>query len=56
VYQQTIPWISADDFHAMARNLRALVRWLKGRADDLSTPIVGGHILQSMPESGHRAG
>jgi len=56
VYQQTQRWITAGVFAAMVHDLRALLRWLQGRADQPTAAILDSRTLQSTPESGHRAG
>jgi transposase len=56
VYQQTQRWIAAGCFEAMVHDLRALLRWTEGRADDPTAVILDGRTVQSTPESGARAG
>jgi transposase len=63
VYQQTQRWIAAGVFEAMVHDLRAVLRLADveakggaGRAPHPSAVILDGTILQSTPESGHRAG
>jgi transposase len=56
VYQQTQRWITAGVFEAMVHDLRTLLRWLQGRADQPTATILDSRTLQSTPESGHRAG
>jgi transposase len=56
VYQQTRRGIDAGCFEAMVHDLRALLRWGEGRADDPTAIIRDGRTVQSTPESGHRAG
>ena len=56
VYQQTQRWIKAGCFEAMMHDLRALVRWSVGRADQPTAVIIDSATRQSTPESGHRAG
>ena len=56
VYQQTRRWIDAGCFAEMTHDLRALLRWTEGRADDPSAIILDGATRQSTPESGARAG
>lgn len=56
VYQQTQRWIVAGVFEDMVHDLRVLVRWLQGRADQPTATILDSRTLQSTPESGHRAG
>lgn len=56
VYQQTQRWIAAECFETMVHDLRALLRWADGRADDPTAVILDGRTVQSTPESGARAG
>ncbi len=56
VYQQTQRWIAAGCFEAVVHDLRALLRWADGRADDPTAVILDARTVQSTPESGHRAG
>ena len=56
VYQQARRWIEAGCFDAMVHDLRALLRWCEGRADDPTAVILDGRTVQSTPESGARAG
>ncbi len=56
VYQQTQRWIAAGCFEAMVHDLRALLRWADGRADDPTAVVLDGRSVQSTPESGARAG
>jgi transposase len=56
VYQQTRRWIDAGCFAAMTHDLRALLRWTEGRADDPSAVVLDAATRQSTPESGARAG
>lgn len=56
VYQQTRRWIAAGCFEAMGHDLRALLRWCEGRADDPTAVVLDSRTLQSTPESGARAG
>ena len=56
VYQQTRRWLDAGVFEAMVHDLRVLLRWLAGRADQPSTAIFDSATRQSTPESGQRAG
>lgn len=56
VYQQTHRWIAAGCFEAMVHDLRALLRWSAGRADQPTAIIIDSATRQSTPESGHRAG
>jgi transposase len=56
VYQQSRRWMEAGCFAAMVPDLRALLRWLDGRADDPTAVILDSRTMQSTPESGARAG
>ncbi len=56
VYQQTQRWIAAGCFDALVHDLRALLRWSAGRADDPTGMILDGRTVRSTPESGGRAG
>jgi transposase len=56
VYQQTQRWIKAGCFAAMVHDLRAMLRWSAGRADQPTAVIIDSATRQSTPESGHRAG
>jgi len=56
VYQQTQRWIAAGCFEEMTHDLRALVRWTEGRADDPTAVILDGRTVQSTPESGGHSG
>ena len=56
VYQQTQRWIAAGCFEAMVHDLRTLLRWSAGRADQPTAVILDSATRQATPESGHRAG
>ena len=56
VYQQTQRWLKAGVFAAMVHDLRVLLRWLQGRADQPTAAILDSTTRQSTPESSHRAG
>ncbi len=56
VYHQTRRWIEAGCFDAMVHDLRAMLRWAEGRADDPTVAILDSRTLQSTSESGARAG
>ena len=63
VYQQTQRWLAAGVFEAMAYDLRVVLRLADvdakggaGREPHPSAMILDGAVLQSTPESGHRAG
>src|SRR3712207_709568 len=40
VYQQTQRWLAAGCFEAMVHDLRAVLRWADGRADDPTAAIL----------------
>lgn len=56
VYQQTARWVKAGVFETMAHDLRKLLRLFEGRDPNPSAAILDGRTLQSVPESGQRAG
>jgi transposase len=56
VYQQTQRWIAAGCFEDVVHDLRAILRWTEGRADDPTAVILDGRTVQSTPESGGHAG
>jgi len=56
VYQQAQRWLAAGVFEQMAHDLREILRLISGRRDQPSAAILDSRTLQSMPESGHRAG
>jgi transposase len=56
VYQQARRWIEAGCFADMVHDLRALLRWAEGRADDPTAVILDSATRQPSPESGGRAG
>ena len=56
VFQQTQRWIRAGCFEAIVHDLRVLLRWSVGRADQPTAVIIDSATRQSTPESGHRAG
>src|SRR5215203_1457065 len=56
VYQQTRRWLDAGCFADMVHDLRAMLRWAEGRADDPTAVILDSRTLQSTPESGGRGG
>ena len=56
VYQQTRRWLDAGCFADMVHDLRAMLRWTEGRADDPTAVILDSRTLQSTPESGARGG
>jgi transposase len=56
VYQQAQRWLAAGCFEHMVHDLRAILRWADGRADDPTAVILDARTVQSTPESGGRAG
>jgi len=56
VYQQTQRWLAAGCFETMVHDLRVLLRWSAGRADQPTAVIFDSATRPSTPESGHRAG
>jgi len=56
VYQQAQRWIAAGVFERMVEDLRLVLRLIAGRRDQPSAAVMDSRTLQSMPESGHRAG
>ena len=56
VHQQTLRWIRAGCFEAMAHDLRVVLRLAEGRAAEPSAAILDSRTLRSTPESGARAG
>jgi transposase len=56
VYQQARRWLAAGVFEQMAEDLRMILRLMQGRKAQPSATILDSRTLQSMPESGHRAG
>ncbi len=56
VYQQTRRWLDAGCFADMVHDLRAMLRWTEGRADDPTAAILDSRTVQSTPESGARGG
>jgi transposase len=56
VYQQARRWMRAGVLETMAGDLRKLLRMLQDRASAPSAVILDGRTLQSVPESGGRAG
>jgi transposase len=56
VHQQTLRWIKAGCFEAMAQDLRMLVRELSERTAHPTAVILDARTVQSTPESGTRAG
>ncbi len=56
VHQQTLRWINAGCFAAMAHDLRMILRELCARASEPTAVIFDGRTVQSTPESGARAG
>jgi transposase len=56
IHQQTMRWIEAGCFEAMANDLRAIVRLALGRNEQPTAVIYDSRTVQSTPESGDRAG
>lgn len=56
VYQQTERWVRAEVFETMADDIRKLLRVISQRDENPTAMIVDGRTIQSMPESGARAG
>ena len=56
VYQQAQRWVAAGVFESMAHDLRVLLRLAEGKEAQPSAVIVDGRTMQSIPESGGRAG
>jgi transposase len=56
VYQQARRWLHAGVFEQITHDLRVIVRFLDGRADQPTRVILDARTLQSTPESGGRAG
>jgi transposase len=56
VHQQTMRWIKAGCFEAMAHDLREMLRLLVDRKEQPTAAIYDSRTLQSTPESGERAG
>lgn len=56
VYEQTQRWIARGCFAAMVHDLREVLRWGEGRADDPTAVILDSRTVQSTPESGGHAG
>ena len=56
IHQQTMRWIKAGCFEAMAHDLRAILRLLAERKEQPTAAIYASRTLQSTPESGARVG
>lgn len=56
VYQQAARWIKAGVFEAMGNDLRQLMRMIEGRNAHPTAVVIDGRTIQSVPESGGRAG
>ncbi|WP_459204538.1 IS5 family transposase (plasmid) [Ralstonia pseudosolanacearum] len=56
VYQQTQRWLNAGCFEAMVNDLRSVIRVAQERQGQPSAVILDGRTLQSICESGPRAG
>jgi len=55
IHQQTMRWIKAGCFEAMAHDLRAILRLLVEKNEQPTAAIYDSRTLQSTPESGARA-
>jgi len=56
VYEQAQRWLKAGVFEQMVHDLRMLLRAIAGRNPQPSAAILDSRTVQSMPESGARAG
>lgn len=56
VFQQGQRWVNGGVFETMANDLRQLIRVVAGRGHHPSAAIFDGRTIQSVPESGARAG
>src|SRR6516225_8376809 len=56
VYQQSLRWLAAGCFEALAQDLRAVLRLASGRPAEPTAAIIDSRTLRSTPESGPRAG
>ena len=56
VYQQSQRWLKAGVLETMVHDLRAVLRLAAGRTEEPSAAIFDSRTMQSMPESGTRAG
>ena len=56
VYQQSQRWLRAGVFEAILHDLRELLRVAAGRNSQPSAAVLDSRTLQSLPESGARAG
>lgn len=56
VSQQTQRWIAAGCFEAIVHDLRAILRWAEGWADEPTAVILDARTVQRTPESGAHAG
>jgi cytochrome P450 len=56
VYQQTRRWLRANVFETIMYDLHVVLRLAEGRTGQPSAAILNSCTLQSMPESGPRAG
>lgn len=55
VYQQSKRWIDAGCFDALVHDLRMILRMAHGKKADPTAAIIDSRVMQSTPESGHRA-
>jgi transposase len=56
VYGQMRRWLASGVFERMAQDLREILRWREGPAEQPTAAILDSRTLQSTPESGARAG
>jgi transposase len=56
VYQQTQRWLKAGVFQALVHDLRTVLRIAEGRGEMPTAGIFDSRTMQSIPESGGRAG
>jgi transposase len=56
VYQQTRRWLAAGCFEAIVPDLHAVLRFAAGRGPEPTAAILDSRTIQSIPESGGRAG
>jgi hypothetical protein len=56
VYQQTQRWLAAGVFEQIANDLPVVLRFIDGRNEHPAAAISDSRTLQSIPESGTRAG
>ena len=56
VYQQSQRWIAAKVFESIVHDLRAILRFAKGKQEQPTAAIFDSRTMQSTPESGEHAG